>query len=180
MTTPADPSAAPPWLRDLVAARIHCEERWGWPVGVELHERRLILRVSRVIGAITMPAMLGAHVRDELAIAMLDAPVLTDTAGAWWTFLTAPASTPRLTVPAELRARKVHPIPVGGFVIIPNPPTVSATSQWITQPRPTRPLPPWSTIIGATSRVVAAPYSAPGPTSTRLAHDPASDGRRRG
>jgi hypothetical protein len=154
LTSPTTTPSAPQWLRDLVAARTHYEELLGWPVTVDVQSRRLAMAVGQVLDAITMPATLGASVLAELRITMLSGPVIADLGGAWWTFLTAPATKSRPDIPAELHALKVHPIPRGAHVIIPNPTAVAGLSRWIESPLPRRPLPPWSVVIGATRRVV--------------------------
>ncbi|MBV9845815.1 MAG: hypothetical protein JOZ47_12165 [Kutzneria sp.] len=154
LTSPPTTPSAPQWLRDLVAARTHYEELLGWPVTVDVEPRRLAVAVGQVLDAVTMPAALGASVFAELQITMLSGPVIADLGGAWWTFLTAPATKCRPDVPADLHARKVHVIPRGARVIIPNPTTVASSSRWIESPRPHHGLPPWSVVIGATRRVV--------------------------
>lgn len=160
LTSPTATPSAPQWLRDLVAARTHYEELLGWPVTVDVQPRRLAVAVGQVLDAITMPATLGASVLAGLRITMLSGPVIADQGGAWWTFLTAPATKSRPDIPAELHAVKVRAIPRGAQVIIPNPATIAGSSRWIEQAQPRRPLPPWSVVIGATRHVVDHAASA--------------------
>lgn len=154
LTNPPSTPAAPQWLRDLVTARTHYEELLGWPVTVDIEPRRLALAVGQEVDAVTMPTALGQVVLAELRITMLVGPVIADPGGAWWTFLTAPATASRPDIPAELHARKVRLTPRGAQVIIPNLTNCEASSRWITLPLPRHPLPPWSVVIGATRRVV--------------------------
>lgn len=95
-TTPITPASTPEWLRDLASAKTRCEEDWGLPVTVDIAHRRLVVRVGAVMDAITMPAALGARVLAQLRVMMLAGPVIAGPGGTCWTFLTQPATAPRL------------------------------------------------------------------------------------
>lgn len=154
MTSPTTTTAAPQWLRELVAARTHYVELLGWPVRVEVGPRRLAVAVGQVLDAITMPAALGRNVLAELRLTMLAGPVIAGPGGAWWTLLTEPATAPPPELPTDLHAHKVHLTPPGAHVIIPSLTESTGSSRWIEPPQPRHPLPPWSAVIGATRRVI--------------------------
>lgn len=154
MTSPTTTTAAPQWLRELVAARTHYVELLGWPITVDVGPRRLAVAVGQVLDAVTIPAPLGRSVLAELRVTMLAGPVIADPGGAWWTLLIQPATAPRPELPADLHAHNVHLTPPGAHVIIPSPIDGEGSSRWIEPPRPRHPLPPWSAIISATRRVI--------------------------
>lgn len=153
MTNLTTTTAAPQWLRELVAARTHYVELLGWPVTVEVGPRRLAVAVGPVLDAVTMPATLGRSVLAELRLTMLAGPVIADPGGAWWTLLTEPATAPRPELPTDLHARNVHLTPPGAHVTIPSLTESKGSSRWIEPPQPCHPLPPWSAVVGATRRV---------------------------
>ncbi len=62
-------------------ARAHYEERFGWPVAVQVAERQLAVGLGTVVDAVTMPAGLAAQVHAQLGIAMLAGPVIGHTDG---------------------------------------------------------------------------------------------------
>ncbi len=149
---------APDWLRELTAARTHYEQLLGWPAEVQVPQRRLTVPAGMALDALTMPAPLGDSVLAELRITLLAGPVTADPGGTWWTFLSQPATTPRLDIPAALRRLRVRPTPQGTPVIIPIHPGGNGARgwRWIRPPHPGQPLPPWSVVLGATRRVAAA------------------------
>jgi hypothetical protein len=63
MTTTLTSQPAPAWLRDLAEARARYEEFLGWPLSIQVGSRDLALVVGARIGAVSMPARLGARVR---------------------------------------------------------------------------------------------------------------------
>lgn len=148
-TTAGAPPVAPDWLRDLADARTEYEERLGWPVRIDVAPRRLVAVAGEHMDAIMMPAQLGRHVLAELQIAMLAGPVIAGPAESW-TFLSAPATAPRPSVPAQLRQANVQVTPRGAHVVIPSR---REAAEWIKRPQPQRTLPPWSVVIGVTRRV---------------------------
>jgi hypothetical protein len=142
---------APEWLRDLVAARVYYEERLGWPVTVEVAERRLAVALGRVVDAVTMPAGLAVQVHAGLGIALQGGPVIAHTEGGRWTFLTQPAS-PGLLVDELVHG--VRHIGAGAYTMLP----VSQADQgwrWITEPRPNQTLPSPYAVVAMVRRVRA-------------------------
>src|ERR1700716_910012 len=102
MTTSLTPLAAPTWLRQLTEARARYEELLGWPVSVQAGRKDLVIIVGGTLGAVGMPARLGAQVRQELGFAMLCGPIVADPGGTWWTFLTRPVGMLREDVARDL------------------------------------------------------------------------------
>jgi len=158
MTTTITNRPAPWWLRELAHGRAAYEELLGWPVSVQVGNRVLIVSISSSIAALTMPAALGAAVREELTVALQDGPVLTDPEGSRWTFLTRPAECLRPGVATELAKVQVNLAPRGGHVVVPTAPTmgpapVGTAWRWIEAPSPGRPLPPAYPVIAVTRRL---------------------------
>ncbi|MEV6602785.1 hypothetical protein [Kutzneria sp. NPDC051319] len=154
MTILTPPRAAPEWLRELAAARARYEELFGWPVSVDVEPRRIVVPVGAVVDAVTMPSSLGEKVLAELDITMLAGPVTAGPGGAWWTFLSQPATAPRPEVPAELHAVKVRLTPRGAHAVLPTRDDNNGPWRWIARPQPHRALPPWSAVIAVTRRIV--------------------------
>lgn len=165
MTSPITNRPAPWWLRELAHGRAAYEELLGWPVTVQVGNRVLIVAIGSSVGAMTMPAALGASVRGELRRAIQCGPVLTDPDGLKWTFLTRPPEDLRPGIAGELARAQVDLAPRGGHVVVPPAPTTPlATSpagrpvpldrawRWIEPPIPSRPLPPAYPAIAVTRR----------------------------
>lgn len=153
---PAPIGAAPESLPELAFAQARYQRVFGWPVSLDVEQRRLFVPVGEAFDAVTMPASLAETVRNELRIMMLAGPVIAVPGGQWWTLLTAPATAPRLDLQAALHRLRVHPTPSGAHTIIPthlNGPC--STWRWVQQPQQHHPLPPWSLVISATRRVAA-------------------------
>ncbi|MGH3761563.1 hypothetical protein [Actinophytocola sp.] len=146
---------APRWLRELAHGRDAYEELLGWPVSVQVGDRVLIVLIGSSIAAITMPATLGAAVREELSVAMQNGPVLTDPDCLKWTFLTRPPDCLRPGVAACLAREHVDLAPRGSQVVVPTTPTrrptpVGTAWRWIDPPAPARPRPPAYPVIAIT------------------------------
>lgn len=158
MTKPITNLPAPWWLRELAHGRAAYEELLGWPVSVQVGNRVLIVAIGPSIAAMTMPAALGAAVRDELSVAMQDGPVFTDPDALKWTFLTRPPDCLRPGVATELARVQVNIAPRGGHVVVPTAPTnrlapADKAWRWIEPPIPARPLPPAYPVIAVTRRL---------------------------
>jgi hypothetical protein len=158
MTTTITNRPAPWWLRELAHGRAAYEELLGWPVSVQVGNRVLIVSIGASIAALTMPAALGAAVREELSLALQDGPVLTDPQGLKWTFLTRPAECLRPGVATELAKVRVDLAPRSGHVVVPTAPTMSPVAvgsawRWLEAPRPAKPLPPAYPVIAVTRRL---------------------------
>lgn len=148
---------APTWLRALADGRANYEERLGWPVSLKVRQGVLAVAVGSTMGAVTMPAELGARVRHELRIAMQCGPIVVDPSGSQWTFLTRPTADIRSAVVSELAQWQVHLVAQGGYATIP----VSVSSsdgdswRWVERPIPLQQLPPTSAVVCLTRRVTA-------------------------
>lgn len=158
MTTTIMNRPAPSWLRELAHGRAAYEELLGWPVSVQVGNRLLSVAIGSSVAAMTMPADLGASVRDELRLALQDGPVLSDPDGLMWTFLTKPAECLRTGVATELAKSGVRLAPRGSHVVVPTAPAprpvpVGTAWHWIESPAPTRPLPPAYPAIAVTRRL---------------------------
>jgi hypothetical protein len=175
MTISLTPLPAPAWLRDLTEARAMYEELLGWPVSVQVGRRDLVLIAGGTVGAIGMPARLGARVRQELnnirrpgpvtwpgrrsqlpsRLSLLSGPIVADPGGSWWTFLTRPVGVLRPDVTHDLSAVRVRIAPRGACVEIPG--SINETRlrswRWVERPRPNRPLPPGAAVISMVRRL---------------------------
>ncbi len=150
---------APGWLRDLMTVRAHYEERFGWPVTVQVAERRLAIGLGKVLDAVTMPAVLGALVHAQLGIAMLAGPVIGHTDGGRWTFLTQPVAPSDANVMASLAEQDVRYAGAGSFTVIPAG-EADLCWRWIAEPRPHQLLPSPFAVVATVRRVCAATPAA--------------------
>jgi hypothetical protein len=155
MTSSLTPLPAPAWLRDLTESRARYEELLGWPVSVQVGRRDLVLIAGGTVGAVGMPARLGARVRQELNISLLSGPIVADPGGSWWTFLTRPVGVLRPDVTHDLTAVRVRIAPRGACVEIPSDLTETRLRswRWVERPRPNRPLPPGAAVISMVRRL---------------------------
>lgn len=155
MTTSLTPLPAPTWLRELTDARARYEELLGWPVSIQVGRRDLVAIVSGTLGAVGMPAKLGARVRQELGFTLLSGPIVADPGGAWWTFLTRPVGLLRPDVAQDLAAVRVRVAPRGTCVEIPCDikGTVIGGWRWVERPVPNRPLPPGAAVVSMVRRL---------------------------
>ncbi|HEV7651041.1 MAG TPA: hypothetical protein VGP26_23080 [Actinophytocola sp.] len=149
---------APGWLRDLMTARAHYEERFGWPVAVQISERRLAVGLGTMLDALTMPAALGAQVHAQLGIAMLAGPVVGHAHGGEWTFLTQPLAPMSPTFMANLVTHGVRYASAGAYTVIPSTPG-DKDWQWVNEPRRNQ-LPPSPFAVAATVRRVCEATAA--------------------
>ncbi|MCE7003546.1 hypothetical protein LWC34_12005 [Kibdelosporangium philippinense] len=122
-------------LRSLSDARTCYEERFGWPVTIEVRPGRLVMRLGEVADAVVMPHRLGREVLADLRIAMLAGPVLADSDGQWWMFLTRPACHGAPKHEDVLRRIEVHPVPSGARVVVPCEFDAKNGCPWIERPR---------------------------------------------
>ena len=155
MTTSLTPLSAPAWRRELTDARARYEELLGWPVSIQSGRRNLCVLVGGTVGAVGMPARLGAQVRQELGFAMLRCPIAADPGGGWWTFLTKPVGMLRADVAQDLAAVRVRVAARGTSVEIPcglNASTIGGW-RWVERPAPNRPLHPGSVVVSMVRRL---------------------------
>jgi hypothetical protein len=132
------PTPAPGWLRELADARATYQELLGWPVSVQVGERHVVVQVGQVLDAVTMPAVLGACVREQLHGTATSVPTIANSTGTAWTFLVKARR-----APGELPVPPIQLAPTGSYVVIPSGLGESAGSAecWIEAPVPNRPLP---------------------------------------
>ncbi|TCO53674.1 hypothetical protein EV192_110263 [Actinocrispum wychmicini] len=149
-------------LRELAAARTYYEERFGWPVTIEVNTERLVIPLGQRLDAVVMPEALGSRVLTELRICLLAGPVLADTGGDWWMFLTGPKGTAPKDV-ADLRCVEVHLPAAGTLVVIPREIGETNGWPWIERPRPLHLLPPWPAVLATTRRTCARIPRIPAP-----------------
>jgi hypothetical protein len=165
MTASITNRPAPWWLRELAHGRAAYEELLGWPVSVRVSDRVLIVATGAAIAAMTMPAALGALVRNELCVAMQRVPVLADPDGRRWTFLARPPEHLRPGVAGELAEMSVELAPRGGHIVVPTSPTGRSavrTWQWVDAPTPGAGLPPAYPVIAVTRRLTERRHLALG------------------
>lgn len=155
MTTSLTPLPAPTWLRQLTDARANYEELLGWPVSIQVGRRDLVVVIGGTVGAVGMPAKLGAGVRQELGFTMLCGPIVADPTGSWWTFLTKPVGLLRADVAQDLGSVRVRVAPRGACVEIPCDVEGSTVGgwRWVERPVPSRPLPPGSVVVSMVRRL---------------------------
>jgi hypothetical protein len=138
-------SALPQWLLDLATARMHYEERFGWPVSISVVERQLAIALGHTLDAIIMPALLATQVQAQLGIAMLAGPVIANPDGTHWTFLTQPAPADLVTDLPDVRRAGTHTvIPADG-----------TGWRWIKEPGSKHVLPSVHAVIATARRVLA-------------------------
>ncbi|MEV4320029.1 hypothetical protein [Actinocrispum sp. NPDC049592] len=149
-------------LRELSEARTYYEERFGWPVTIEVDPGRLVMRLGERLDAVVMPEPLGRGVLTDLRITLLAGPVLADTAGQWWLFLTQPSANCRPAPKdyaddgaSRLRCLEVHPLPAGSRVVVPREIDETKELPWIERPRALHRLPPWRAVIATARRIGA-------------------------
>lgn len=146
---------APDWLRDLMTARAHYEERFGWPVAVQIAEQRLAVGLGTVLDAVTMPAELAAQVHAQLGIAMLAGPVVGHAHGGEWTFLTQPVAPMSPVFMANLVVHGVRYAGAGAYTVIPSTPA-DRHWQWVNEPRHDQMLPSPFAVAATVRRVCEA------------------------
>jgi hypothetical protein len=111
--------------------------------------------VGGTVGAVVIPACLGAQVRQELGFATLRGPIIADPGGGWWTFLTSPVGKLRPDVAQHLAAVRVRIAPRGSYIEIPSDTKVSTIGgwRWVERPVANWPLPPGSAIVSLVRRL---------------------------
>jgi hypothetical protein len=157
MTSPPIPGAAPAWLRELVAARTNYEELLGWSPFLQVSKRRLLMPLGQTIDAITMPAALGADVQFQLQVMMLDGPVIAGLGSDLLTFVIEPSTSTSSRLPAEFECASVRVVSRAEHLVLPIVCTVGNAGDvwWFNPPRPRRPLPARSVVVGVSRRVIS-------------------------
>ncbi|MEV6323033.1 DNA-directed RNA polymerase subunit beta [Nocardia sp. NPDC051787] len=106
------------------------------PAGVHPEIGRITVRAG-FVGAITMPAMLGRRVRDDLTDRLIGlGPIICHERSKRWTFLTRPDLSDDVRLFAELFRHNVSIVPCGGEIALPSPDDANARYRhWIVAPR---------------------------------------------
>ncbi|RZS44858.1 hypothetical protein EV193_101738 [Herbihabitans rhizosphaerae] len=151
---------APSWLRELADARSVYEETLGWPVSLQVGRRSLVVAAGEVLDAVAMPASLGARVRRELEMMMLDGPIIANPDGTRWTFLMQPVGGIRGDVATELLDLGVHLAPDNAYVVIPtNSVAAGNTWRWVAKPDAARALPSAYAVVGVVRRLTGEAFA---------------------
>lgn len=137
---------------DLAAEATFFSEHMGWPVGIDVTHKRLVVRTGDVLDAFRFPRALAEPIALELSSSLMAGPVIRDDDDRWWTFITERRQRANAELRQKLRAARVHAAPPGGQLVIP---PVTNSSAWWHLPQPGRPLPPWSAVIGVARKVIA-------------------------
>jgi hypothetical protein len=155
---------APSWLREMAQGRASYEELLGWPVSLHVRTRSLVVAVGHVLDAVSMPATLGASVKNELGLRFSAAPIIADPDGTRWTLLTKPVRGMRPEIVSGLAAWQVDLAPLGSYVAIPVGIACSTPGacRWIQRPIPHYALPPARHVVETARRVMSHEYLALG------------------
>lgn len=110
----------------------------GLPAGIHPEIGRIVVKAGAV-GAITMPALLGQRVRDDLLRRRSTlGPIMSHLRSARWTFLVRPDVRDDIQLFAELLRHNVSIVPIGGDIALPSPgDTHTGYRQWVVPPRDT-------------------------------------------
>ncbi|UMP06821.1 bifunctional DNA primase/polymerase [Amycolatopsis sp. EV170708-02-1] len=135
-------------LEHMLATARAYRHFYGWPTSVNHTTGQVVLTVSDEVSAIVTRRELGEDALSLLAMRMIAGPVVS-LPGANCAFLTGPACHLCDATTADLERLDVR-LPDKGF-LIPLPPSKSGDDavRWLSGPKPTRPLPPWTAVIGA-------------------------------
>lgn len=122
----------------------------GFPVALDLPTRRILLKVSGLVGAVTIPATTAAKVLKRLDMAMSSGPVVGSVSKGWIFLTSAPRSLNDDTVVDLLRLGvTVHD--VGEHLILPSPEDERlGLREWQRKPLVDRDLPPQSLVVAMT------------------------------
>lgn len=108
----------------------------GLPAGIHPEAGRIIVRVG-IVGAITMPALLGQRVRDDLLQHRIPlGPIISHLRSRRWTFLCRPDLPNDMTLFAEVLRMNVTLVPPGAEIALPAP-SDTGHRQWIVAPHDT-------------------------------------------
>jgi hypothetical protein len=152
------------------------------PAFVDHKSRRILLPISGIVGAVTMPIALGHQVLAGLRVRLQSGPVVEHLRSQRWIFLTGPGhaladsmnadllrlrpSVPSLRDPGsyqlltELLKLGTSIASPGDYVVLPSPQDEQLGRQhWVHNLKPLSDLPPQSAVI-ATTRAVAAAAAA--------------------
>jgi hypothetical protein len=148
----------------MAQGRASYEELLGWPVSLQVRTRSLLVAVGHVLDAVSMPAALGVSVKNELGLRFSAAPIIADSDGARWTFLTKPVRAMRPEFVSGLAAWQVDLAPLGSHVTIPVSIAYSTSEacRWIQRPIPHYALPPARDVVETARRVMSHEYLALG------------------
>jgi hypothetical protein len=129
----------------------------GLPCSLADESGRILLRAED-IGAITLPAALGAQLHGQLIADGISGPVIAYDSGRW-SLLTRPHRLGGdLVLAARLNAVNAHIVPSGANVLLPSPQDEAAGRlHWIVPPREMF-RPAMETVLGALAHVIAGSH----------------------
>jgi hypothetical protein len=150
------PEQAPGTPSETTELPLLCSEyrAHGWWVDADQHVGRITLVVGGSVGALLMPAELGARVHRILSIHMLAGPILAYPVQHLWVFLTEP-NTDRDHLPDEVAACKVTEVHPGKELLLPVSRRSPDGARWIVDPESGGPAPPWRAVVSATRRAMS-------------------------
>ena len=110
----------------------------GLPAGIHPETGRIMLKAG-VVGGVTMPALLGQRVRDDLLFrGCALGPVIAHIRSRRWTFLCRPDLPDDIRLFTELFRLDVSIVPFGAEIALPSPnDSLSPCRAWVVPPRDT-------------------------------------------
>jgi hypothetical protein len=122
----------------------------GFPVALDLPTRRILLNVSGLVGAVTVPATTAAKVLKRLDMAMSSGPVV-DSGNKGWIFLTSSPRSLNDDTVVDLLRLSVTVHNVGERLTLPSPEEERlGLREWHRKPVVDRDLPPQSLVVAMT------------------------------
>ncbi|WP_340684116.1 hypothetical protein LCL61_37460 [Amycolatopsis coloradensis] len=135
-------------LEHMLATADAYRRFYGWPTSVDHTTGQVVLTVSGEVSAIVAARTLCEDAQALLAIRMLAGPVVT-LPGADCAFLTGPACHLSEATVTDLQRLGVRLQCEGSLIPLPPSRAGDDAVRWLCGPKPTRPLPPWTAVIGA-------------------------------
>jgi hypothetical protein len=128
----------------------------AFPVALDYASRRILLKIGRLIGAVTVPATIADKVLTRLDIALASGPVVVDSHENRWIFLTGSRRAVSGETAADLFRLGATVHSAGDDAVLPSPEDERlGLRRWQRQPVVGRDLPQQSLVI-ATIRLVGA------------------------
>lgn len=135
-------------LEHMLATASAYRHFYGWPTSVDHTTGQVVLTVSGEVSAIVAGKELGESAQSLLAIRMLAGPVVA-LPGADCVFLAGPRCDLSPATVADLTRLGVRLRDKGSLIPLPPSGVGDDAVRWLCGPKPTRPLPPCSAVIGA-------------------------------
>lgn len=135
-------------LEHMLATARAYRHFYGWSTSVDNTTGQVVLTVSDDVSAIVATSELVADAQSLLAVSMLAGPVVA-LPGADCVFLAGPTRDLCQATVADLKRLGVRLEDKGSQIPLPPSRTDDGAVRWLCSPKPTRPLPPWTAVIGA-------------------------------